>query len=59
MRKTCPTPPLAIKLPGYASMLCEETERLHKNYLRAMNRIAKMFCGKRVSEVIAEEASRR
>jgi hypothetical protein len=51
-----PNPPFDIKLPGYASMRSEETEGLHKRHLRAMDRLARMFCGRKFSEVIVEEA---
>lgn len=52
-----PDPPFIILLPGYASMACEESTQLHKKYVRAQNRLARLFCGRKFSDVITELAN--
>ena len=52
-----PEPPFAVLLPGYASMKSDESEKLHEKYLRARDKLARLFCGKKFSTVIIEEAS--
>jgi hypothetical protein len=51
-----PDPPFTILLPGYASMACEESTHLHAKYVRAKDKLAKLFCGRKLSEVIIEKA---
>ena len=51
-----PELPYYICLPAYISRHGEESERVHARYLRARDKLAKLFCGRKFSEVIAEEA---
>lgn len=52
-----PDPPFMILLPAYASMTCEESAQLHEKYVRAKDRLAKLFCDRKLSDVIIEKAT--
>jgi hypothetical protein len=40
---------------GYRGGIC----RIHKKFLRARDKLAKLFCGRKISEVIVEEAAKK
>jgi hypothetical protein len=54
-----PDPLYYISLPTYIARHGQESDRIHKKFLKARDRLAKLFCERKLSEVIAEEASKK
>jgi hypothetical protein len=51
--------PYLFQLPFFISKKGAETEKVCKKYNKARDKLAKLFCGRKFSEVIAEEAAKR
>jgi hypothetical protein len=58
-KESYPPPPYFISLPAYKSCRGPESERLHLKYLKARERLARLFCEKNFAEVIADEAAKK
>lgn len=54
-----PDPPYYLCLPAYISCKSKEAKEVHGKFLKARDKLAKLFCGRKFSEVIAEEASKK
>jgi hypothetical protein len=54
-----PDPPYYIVLPIYVSKSGPESDAIHEGFLKARDKLAKLFCGRKFSEVIAEEAAKK
>lgn len=54
-----PEVPYYISLPGYVSRHGPESGRIHEKFLMARDKLANLFCGRNISEVIAEEAAKK
>jgi hypothetical protein len=50
-----PEPPYYLRLPAYISCKSREAKKVHKRFVRARAKLAKLFCSKKPSEVIAQE----
>ena len=57
--ESIPEIPYYIWLPTYISCKSKEAKRVHKRFVRARSKLAKMFCSKTPSEVIAQEALKK
>lgn len=53
---TIPKPPYYISLPVYVRQYSCESRKLHETYVKARNKLAKLLCNRKISEVIIEEA---
>jgi len=51
--------PYLFQLPFFISKKGPETDAICKRYSRARDRLAKMFCGRKFSEVIAKETAKK
>ena len=51
-----PEPPYYISLPTYICRYGSESEHIHKTYLKARSRLAKLLCEKKFSEILVDEA---
>ena len=51
--------PYYLYLPHYVSRRGPQSDEIYANFLLARDRLAKLFCGRKFSEVIAEEAARK
>ena len=58
-KEDAPNPPYYISLPTYIARHGPESDRIHKKFLRARDKLAKMFCGRKFNEVVAEEAAKK
>jgi hypothetical protein len=54
-----PEVPYYIWLPTYISCKSREAKMVHKRFVRARSKLARLFCSKKPSEVIAQEALKR
>ncbi len=54
-----PDPPYYLCLPAYVSCKSKEAENVHKNFLKARDKLANLFYNRKFSEVIAEEAAKK
>jgi hypothetical protein len=54
-----PEVPYYISLPGYVSRYGSESDMIHEKFLKARDKLANLFCGRKFSEVIAEEAAKK
>ena len=54
-----PKPPHYISLPTYISCKSREAKMVHKRFVRARSKLARLFCSKKPSEVIAQEALKK
>lgn len=54
-----PEVPYYISLPGYVSRYGPESDMIHEKFLKARDKLANLFCGRKFSEVIAEEAAKK
>jgi hypothetical protein len=55
--ESLPEPPYYLKLPTYISCKSSEAKEVHRKFVKARGRLAKMFAQGRPSEVIASVAS--
>jgi hypothetical protein len=53
-----PAPPFYISMPTYIARHSPESEKVHARYLKAKDKLAKLFCSRKISEVVAEEAKK-
>ncbi len=53
---TSPPPPYLFRLPSYRERTGGDSEEVRQKFLHARDRVANLFCGRKFSEVIAQEA---
>ena len=58
-RNPYPVVPYYISLPGYVSRHGIESDTIHEKFLKARDKLANLFCDRKFSEVIAEEAVKK
>ena len=51
-----PEAPCYLRIPTYVSCKSKESIRIHKRFVRAREKLAKLFCSMKPSEVIAQAA---
>ena len=51
--------PYYISLPGYISRYGSESDMIHDKFLKSKETLARMFCGRKFSEVITKEAAKK
>lgn len=54
-----PEPPYYLRLPAYISCKSREAKMVHKKFVRARSKLARLFCSKKPSEAIVQEALRK
>lgn len=57
--ESVPEIPYYIWLPTYVSCKSPEAKMVHKKFVRARSKLARLFCSKKPSEAIAQEALRK
>jgi hypothetical protein len=58
-RDPYPEVPYYISLPGYVSRYGPESDMIYKKFLKARDKLANLFCGRKFSEVVVEEAAKK
>jgi len=58
-KDTLPPPPHLFRVPYYKGRMGKEAEKVKRHFIQAKDKLAKLFCGRKFSEVIAEEAAKK